>query len=98
MPKSLAREEMWEHIRAGANRSEPQSSESNERVDVLTMRERMVLECVVRGRSNKQIAFELQITYTTVKVHVSSILQKLRVRSRIQAIIATRDSDSIDGS
>jgi len=101
LPKSLARERMWTEIRAGVGidcrRPAARHSADSERLDVLTLRERMVLESMVRGRSNKQTAYELQITYTTVKVHVSSILRKLQVRSRIQAIIATRDCHSADG-
>ncbi len=98
LSKSLAREQMWAEIQVSAGRTAPHQGENGERLDCLTIRERMVLEAMVRGRSNKQIAYELQITYTTVKVHVSSILRKLRVRSRIQAIIATRDRCSTDGS
>lgn len=67
--------------------------ESAERVDALTVRERMVLEALVRGCSNKQIAYELQVSDTTVKVHVSSVLRKLRVHSRTQAVIKTKRTE-----
>ncbi|MHC2671451.1 DNA-binding NarL/FixJ family response regulator [Bradyrhizobium diazoefficiens] len=40
-----------------------------------------------RGLQNKQIAFELKISETTVKVHVSDILRKLNVISRTKAIV-----------
>ena len=40
------------------------------------------------GLMNKQIAYELSISEATVKAHVSSILQKLDVDSRTQAVIA----------
>ena len=40
------------------------------------------------GLMNKQIAYELSISEATVKAHVSSILQKLGVDSRTQAVIA----------
>ncbi len=65
-------------------------AEPAERVDILTLRERMVLEALVRGCSNKQIAYELQVSDTTVKVHVSSVLRKLRVHSRTQVVIKTK--------
>jgi len=65
-------------------------AETGERIDTLTVRERMVLEALVRGCSNKQIAFELQVSDTTVKVHVSSVLRKMRVHSRTQAVIKTK--------
>lgn len=69
-------------------------SQCGERLDVLTARERMVLEALVRGSSNKRIAFELQVTDTTVKAHVSSVLRKLGVHSRTQAVIKVRGEDA----
>lgn len=70
--------------------------DETERIDALTVRERMVLEALVRGCSNKQIAYELQVSDTTVKVHVSSVLRKLRVHSRTQAVIKTKRSGEDD--
>jgi DNA-binding NarL/FixJ family response regulator len=40
-----------------------------------------------KGLQNKQIAYELKISETTVKVHVSDVLRKLNVLSRTNAII-----------
>ncbi|AUN29725.1 response regulator [Niveispirillum cyanobacteriorum] len=57
------------------------------RIDTLTPQQRKVLELVVAGRLNKEIAYELDVTETTVKAHVSAILQKMRVFSRTQAVI-----------
>ncbi|QOR39841.1 response regulator transcription factor [Billgrantia diversa] len=54
----------------------------------LTEKQREVLRLIVRGHSNKQIARELDIAETTVKTHVSAILRKLGVASRVQAIVA----------
>ena len=51
----------------------------------LTSRERDVLEHIVHGESNKEIAGRLFITENTVKKHVSNILSKLHVRNRRQA-------------
>ena len=42
---------------------------------------------ICRGLQNKHIAYELDISVTTVKVHVTEILRKLGVRSRTNAII-----------
>ncbi len=47
----------------------------------------MVLRLVVAGKLNKQIAFDLNVSMTTVKAHVSAILGKLKVLSRTQAVI-----------
>jgi NarL family two-component system response regulator LiaR len=52
----------------------------------LTDREIEVLKLVVQGQSNQQIADALVITLATVKAHVSSILSKLQVSSRAEAI------------
>jgi DNA-binding NarL/FixJ family response regulator len=55
--------------------------------DILSRRELDVLEWVVRGYSNKQIARELSIDETTVKTHLHRIFEKLNVRDRTQAAI-----------
>lgn len=52
----------------------------------LTDREREVLDLVVQGHSNQQIAEALVITIATVKAHISNILSKLQVSSRAEAI------------
>src|SRR5512137_2762892 len=52
----------------------------------LTEREREVLNLVVQGNSNQQIAETLVISLATVKAHISSILAKLQVSSRAEAI------------
>jgi len=51
----------------------------------LTEREREVLNLVVQGNSNQQIADGLFISIATVKAHISSILSKLQVSSRAEA-------------
>ncbi|MDZ4717781.1 MAG: response regulator transcription factor [Roseiflexaceae bacterium] len=53
----------------------------------LSPRELQVLELVAAGRTNKEIAQELDISNQTVKNHVSSILRKLAVNDRTQAVI-----------
>jgi len=53
----------------------------------LTPREREVLELIARGRSNKLIARELEISEKTVKAHVGHVLEKLGVSDRTQAAI-----------
>lgn len=57
------------------------------RINTLTPQQRVVLRHLVNGRLNKQIAFDLDVSMTTVKAHVSAILQKLNVFSRTQAVI-----------
>ena len=55
--------------------------------DSLTQREKQVLKLVAEGLSNKMIARKLDITEGTVKVHVKRLLQKLRMRSRVEAAV-----------
>ncbi|MDN4592668.1 response regulator [Polycladomyces subterraneus] len=66
----------------GEKRGERGSSDEN-----LTPRELDVLQLMVKGHSNKEIAEQLFISDKTVKIHVSNILKKLGVKSRSQAII-----------
>ena len=56
-------------------------------MDQLTPREREILDCLTRGRSNKAIAQELDISVDTVKLHVRNVLTKLNLSSRVEAAV-----------
>lgn len=71
---------------------EQDQTKSSGDVDELTPREVEVLEEVVTGATNKEIAERLHITENTVKIHLRNILEKLQVQNRIQAAVqAVRD-------
>ena len=56
--------------------------------NLLTQRQREVLERLRQGKSNKQIAHELGLSEGTVKIHMTAIFKSLGVRNRTQAAMA----------
>lgn len=54
---------------------------------VLTPREREILACIARGRSNQEIAAALSISEPTIRMHVANLLSKLHLSDRTQAAI-----------
>lgn len=71
-------------LSALAPASEPKADPG---IDKLSAREREILVLIARGGSNKQIARDLDIAETTVKIHVQHILRKLNLSSRVQAAV-----------
>lgn len=60
-------------------------------VEQLTLREQEILQFIIEGCSNQEIAQRLFVTLATVKWHVWQLYRKLRVRSRVQAIVRARE-------
>jgi len=81
-------------IRSQSTISTPKEFEvSSEKMFLLTRRELMVLKHLTKGEANKQIAFNLNISETTVKSHVSSILKKLGASNRVKVVVGCSDID-----
>ena len=95
--KNTEADELCKAIRAGAAGKVQLAPEAASRLisevrdlaspEALTERETEVLKLIARGKANKEIAGELFIDEATVKSHVHSILSKLNVRSRTQAVL-----------
>ena len=68
------------------------SPDAGRSLDELTEREKEILTLMATGLSNAELAEHLFLSETTVKTHVSSILRKLHVRDRVQAVIAAYDA------
>ncbi len=77
---------------AGYSRqSKPTRKPDEELIEMLSARELEVLRLVEEGASNKEIAQKLVISEGTVKNHLSNILGKLTVKSRVQAVRKAKD-------
>ena len=86
---SVARKVVVEFARLSERPSQVRKLE----LDLLSEREREVLQLVTNGDSNKEIATKLFIAQGTVKNHITNILDKLGVRDRTQAALKGRDLD-----
>jgi len=67
-------------------------------VTTLTVRESEVFNLIVRGKRNKQIAYELGTSERTVKAHRQKIMEKLRVRSLAEAVSIANQLGFVEGS
>jgi DNA-binding NarL/FixJ family response regulator len=75
-----------------ASRRSPPPRQALDDLDLLTAREREVLEQVARGRTNAELAAELAMSTATAKTHVSRVLTKLGARDRTQLVVMAYES------
>ena len=110
--KGVAAEELVRIVRA-ANRGEAyvtpalaarllaeaggRSANDADRLTGLTVREEQILALVAQGKSNKQIAGDLDLSEKTVKHYMTNLMQKLQVRNRVEAALVARRAQG-DGS
>ena len=102
MPKSASLESIAKVVKAvldgevlvppeaEAVEDDAEAADFARRASQLTPQQWRVLALMAQGRLNKQIAYELSVGEPTVKAHVTTILRKLGVRSRTQAVILAR--------
>jgi FixJ family two-component response regulator len=74
-------------VREGAERAE--RKDIQRRLDTLTPREREVLEHVISGQLNKQIAFDLGTVERTIKVHRARVMEKMQAGSVAELVRMT---------
>ena len=75
------------------NRVKKENAISLEQIRSLTRKELAVLKYLTQGLANKVIAYELSISETTVKSHVSSILKKLGASNRVKVVASAANID-----
>jgi two-component system nitrate/nitrite response regulator NarL len=90
---SVVAEEMTDKLVAAYRDAAAPATEATEPappaspIEQLSPRERDILRGIARGASNKEIARDLGIAETTVKIHVQHVLRKLGLSSRVQAAV-----------
>ena len=76
----------------------PQAAAPPPGLDELTERELDVFRLIARGLSNAEIGQELYISDTTVKTHITHILQKLDLRDRVQVVVLAYETGLFDSA
>lgn len=86
-PKKPSELEIPDYIKPLKTFEKSTSSDQNLSNKGLTERQLDIVKCIAEGLSNKQIAYKLNLTEGTVKVHITIILKLLNVKNRTSAVI-----------
>jgi DNA-binding NarL/FixJ family response regulator len=70
--------------------------ESSQRLELLTPRERAVLQMLAQGATNREIGAELSLSEHTIKDHLSSVYRKLHARNRADAVVRAQNLGVLD--
>ena len=73
--------------RQAVNCLQPLNKSNQTNIDRLSPRELQILELIVAGNSNPEIARQLYLSLSTVKTHIRSIINKLAVNDRVRAAV-----------
>ena len=73
-------------------RAEEDDTPDHPLAERLSRRELQVLECLTQGKSNKEIARELDIREPTVKLHVKKLYRKINANNRTQAAMIAKEA------
>ena len=78
---------------ASSTLHEMTSNQSDDPIDELNPREQDILKLVAEGRTNREIGEQLYLAEKTVKHYMTNVLQKLHVRSRVEAALLAQRRD-----
>lgn len=76
----------------------PEREKFRQKLELLTQREHEVLVAMGRGLNNKELAEALHIGSTTVKTHVTRVMQKLELRDRVEVVLFAVQAGLVDPS
>ncbi len=89
------------HITSNTSNSDTEFASLAQKIATLTSHQHKVFQLIGEGLLNKQIAYELGLSLSTVKAHTTAILKKLEMQRRTQVLAAMRhlsvESDSTEG-
>lgn len=77
---------------------EPSESDVSSLINTLTPSQLKVFIEMGKGKLNKQIAYDLEITEATVKAHITTVFKKLHINNRTQAVLVAQEHRAKDSS